>query len=181
MLLHFIVNLILVSFFSSELFTKYWQRLAGLLHSKTKLNVLAQATIIKYPRPGGLNTTHLFLKFWRLGSPRSGAGRLGSGWRLTSRLGDSCLLTRQRERARERSGVCLIGHWSHHEVLPSWPNHLPKPTPPNAITLGGRASYSWIWGGGHNSVHSTKPNKKSPKLCQLICLILRNPYWWLTL
>lgn len=67
------------------------------------------------------------------------------------------------ERRQESTvGLCYKTLFRLTRAPPSWPNHLPKVSPPNTITLQGRISTHELgWGLGwrvQNSVHNTCPH-----------------------
>ena len=113
---------------------------------------LCWAANTRLHRLGGLCTTKIyFSQFWRLEVQDQGARMVEFWWRPSPRLQttDRRLVpaSSHGERAKGLSRVSLIRTTiSFTRALLTWPNHPPKASPPNSITLGIRISTYKFWG-----------------------------------
>lgn len=96
------------------------------------------AAITRCRRLSGMeNTETYFSQFWSLGSPRA------RGWQIPCLVWSPIFV---------HNSVLLCPHMAEGlwALIPegtkhSWPDHFPKATPPNAITLGVRTSTYEFW------------------------------------
>lgn len=90
-----------------------------------------------------------FFTLLESGKPRCYASRFGIWWRPSSLLTVFILCLHVADGLRELSRVCFIRALIlFMGALPLWPSHLPRASPPHAISLGIRISTWTRWRAG---------------------------------